>query len=207
MRRKKKERYRRHVFVFVLASWIPEKPWSLICFCCTNSLVGWARSSQWLWRRIVAQMARRCWINFDKNMQQPDQKVVGGAWTAWIAQWAWHGLKFKELVALFVCVSCNYNCNICWRITTCSLCLCHVPIHQLSKSGLPWFWWLTHRWHARMLFFSLPGLWCFPKLHLGACFGQGECSECCNRGGMPHPLHWWDCEESAAWTSKTSRPP
>ena len=44
----------------------------------------------------------------------------------------------------------------------------------------------------------MPGLWCFPELHLGACFGQGECSECCNRGSMPHPLHWWDCEESAA---------
>lgn len=57
------------------------------------------------------------------------------------------------------------------------------------------------------VFSSLPGLWCFPKLHLGACFGQGECSECCNRGGMPHPLHWWDCEESAAWlTSKTNNP-
>ena len=97
---------------------------SLICvFGCTNSLVGWARSSQWLWRRIVAQMARRCWISFDKNMQQQDQKVVGGAWTAWIAQWTWHGLR-----NCFFCVS----CNICWRMIT-----CHVLIHQLSKSGLP----------------------------------------------------------------------
>lgn len=69
----------------------------------TNSLVGWARSFQWLWRRIVAQMARRCWINFDKNMQQQDQKVVGGAWTAWIAQWAWHGLR-----NCFFCVSLQY---------------------------------------------------------------------------------------------------
>lgn len=92
----------------------------------TNSLVGWARSSQWLWRRIVAQMARRCWINFDKNMQQQDQKVVGGAWTAWIAQWAWHGLRN----CLFV-----FNCNICWRMITCHVS--HALIHQLSKSGLP----------------------------------------------------------------------
>lgn len=100
----------------------------------TNSLVGWARSFQWLWRRIVAQMARRCWINFDKNMQQQDQKVVGGAWTAWIAQWAWHGLRNCFFV---------FHCNICWRMITRDVS--DVLIHQLSKSGLPWFSWLTHR--------------------------------------------------------------
>lgn len=176
---------------------IREKP-SLICvFGCTKSLVGWARSSQWLWRRIVAQMARRCWINFDKNMQQQDQKVVGGAWTARIAQWAWHGLRNCFFL---------FHCNICWRMITCHVS--HVLIHQLSKSGLPLIFMAHTQITTSRKISSLPGLWCFPKLHLGACFGQGECSECCNRGGMPHPLHWWDCEESAAWlTSKTTRPP
>ena len=76
-----------HVFSaswrFAILTAFTSAPSHALSVCCP------VRLSPWPWRRIVAQMARRCWINFDKNTRRQGLRVAGGAWTAWIAQSPW----------------------------------------------------------------------------------------------------------------------